>query len=99
MVQLSQRHVIYWSSAWVACGFVESIQWLAVDQLFVPVLLQVFDYLRSLPPDHTLAQLCDVFTYTAMVSLCVDQQELSRAFELVGEMKQRGVERNVHTYT
>jgi pentatricopeptide repeat domain-containing protein 1 len=40
-----------------------------------------------------------VFTYTAMVSLCVDQQELSRAFELVSEMKQRNVERNVHTYT
>ena len=46
-----------------------------------------------------MTQLCDVFTYTAMVSLCVDQQELSRAFELVGEMKQRDVERNVHTYT
>jgi pentatricopeptide repeat protein len=62
-------------------------------------LLQVFDYLRSLPLDHGLAQLCDVFTYTAMVSLCVDNQELSRALELVAEMKQRQVECNVHTFT
>ena len=61
--------------------------------------LQVFDFLRSLAPEHTLAPLCDVFTYTAMVSLCVDHQELSRAFELVAEMKQRRVECNVHTYT
>jgi pentatricopeptide repeat domain-containing protein 1 len=61
--------------------------------------LQLFDFLRALPADHQLSQLCDVFTYTAMVSLCVDQQELSRAFELVSEMKQRNVERNVHTYT
>lgn len=62
-------------------------------------VLQVFDFLRSLPPEHTLTPLCDVFTYTAMVSLCVDNQELSRAFELVSEMKQRQVECNVHTYT
>jgi pentatricopeptide repeat domain-containing protein 1 len=61
--------------------------------------VQLFDFLRALQPDHQLSQLCDVFTYTAMVSLCVDQQELSRAFELVAEMKQRNVERNVHTYT
>ncbi|WIA41856.1 hypothetical protein OEZ86_009182 [Tetradesmus obliquus] len=60
---------------------------------------ELFDFLRALPPDHQLSQLCDVFTYTAMVSLCVDQQELSRAFELVSEMRQRNVERNVHTYT
>lgn len=64
-----------------------------------PSFLQIFDFLRGLPADNQLSQLCDVFTYTAMVSLCVDQQELSRAFELVGEMKQRNVERNVHTYT
>jgi pentatricopeptide repeat domain-containing protein 1 len=63
------------------------------------LLVQVFDYLRSLPPEHALATLCDVFTYTAMVSMCVDNQELYRAFELVSEMKQRHVECNVHTYT
>jgi pentatricopeptide repeat domain-containing protein 1 len=59
----------------------------------------VFDFLHSLPPTHPLASLCDVFTYTAMVSLCVDNQELTRAFDLVAEMKQRSVECNVHTYT
>jgi pentatricopeptide repeat domain-containing protein 1 len=59
----------------------------------------VFDFLRSLPGDHGLAALCDVFTYTAMISLCVEQQELPRALELVSEMRQRNVERNVHTYT
>jgi pentatricopeptide repeat domain-containing protein 1 len=63
------------------------------------LLLQVFDFLRNLPAEHSLASLCDVFTYTAMVSMCVDQQELSRAFKLVTEMKQRHVECNVHTYT
>lgn len=59
----------------------------------------MFDFLRGLPAEHQLAQLCDVFTYTAMISLCVEQQELARALELVGEMRQRRVERNVHTYT
>eukprot|EP00775_Hariotina_reticulata_P004644 gene4644-4896_t len=60
---------------------------------------EVFDFLRSLPGENGLAALCDVFTYTAMISLCVEQQELARALELVSEMRQRKVERNVHTYT
>jgi pentatricopeptide repeat domain-containing protein 1 len=67
--------------------------------LLLLLWLQVFDFLRNLPAENALSSLCDVFTYTAMVSMCVDQQELSRAFELVSEMKQRGVECNVHTYT
>ena len=59
----------------------------------------MFDFLRGLPAEHQLSGLCDVFIYTAMISLCVDNQELSRAFEMVTEMKQRHVECNVHTYT
>jgi pentatricopeptide repeat protein len=34
-----------------------------------------------------------------MFSLCVDQQELPRALELMAEMQARRVECNVHTYT
>jgi pentatricopeptide repeat domain-containing protein 1 len=60
---------------------------------------QVFEFLRGLPTDHQLSSLCDVFTYTAMISLCVDQQELPRALELMAEMQARRVECNVHTYT
>lgn len=59
----------------------------------------MFDFVRVLPAEHALAPLCDVFTYTAMISLCVDDHELQRAMDLVAEMKKRRVECNVHTYT
>lgn len=61
--------------------------------------IELFDWLRSLPERHLLRHLCDVFTYTAMISLCIYQQNVDRAMELLDEMRQRGVERNVHTYT
>jgi pentatricopeptide repeat domain-containing protein 1 len=61
--------------------------------------IELFDWLRSLPERHLLRHLCDVFTYTAMISLCIYQQNVDRAMELLEEMRQRGVERNVHTYT
>jgi len=61
--------------------------------------IELFDWLRALPERHLLRPLCDVFTYTAMISLCIYQQNVDRAMELLDEMRQRGVERNVHTYT
>jgi pentatricopeptide repeat domain-containing protein 1 len=61
--------------------------------------IELFDWLRALPERHLLRHLCDVFTYTAMISLCIYQQNVDRAMELLEEMRQRGVERNVHTYT
>ena len=60
---------------------------------------QLFDWLRSLPGAHPLAALCDVYTWTAMVSLCMHQQDAARAQGLVGDMRARGVAPNVHTYT
>jgi len=61
--------------------------------------IELFDRLRALPDGAPLRALCDVYTYTAMISLCIYQQNVERAMELLGEMRARGVERNVHTYT
>lgn len=61
--------------------------------------IELFDSLRVLPERHLLRPLCDVYTYTAMISLCIYQQNVDRAMELLAEMRARGVERNVHTYT
>ena len=60
---------------------------------------QLFDWLRSLPGAHPLAALCDVYTWTAMVSLCMHQQDAARAQGLVEDMRARGTAPNVHTYT
>jgi pentatricopeptide repeat domain-containing protein 1 len=61
--------------------------------------IELFDWLRALPERHPLRALCDVYTYTAMISLCIYQQNVDRATDLLREMRARGVERNVHTYT
>jgi pentatricopeptide repeat protein len=59
----------------------------------------LFDWLRSLPPHNRLGILCDVYTYTACISLCMSHKGLDRALALLEDMKTRGIERNVHTYT
>lgn len=61
--------------------------------------MELFDWLRALPPDHELSCLCDVFTYTTAISLMGPTQQLRRALELVGEMRARGARCNVHTYS
>lgn len=61
--------------------------------------VELFDRLRALPERHPLKAVCDVYTYTAMISLCIYQQNVERAMDLLTEMRSRGVERNVHTYT
>ena len=38
-------------------------------------------------------------SYTTMISQCGTQQQLRRALELVAEMRSRGVQCNVHTYS
>ena len=43
--------------------------------------------------------LLDVYTYTAVISMCIYQQDVERALGLAREMRVRGIERNVHTYT
>jgi pentatricopeptide repeat domain-containing protein 1 len=60
---------------------------------------ELFDWLSGLPPDHNLSHLLDVYTYTAMVSICIYQQNVKRAMQLADEMQERNIQRNVHTYT
>eukprot|EP00798_Chlamydomonas_sp_ICE-L_P031556 gene31556-6743_t len=61
--------------------------------------VEVFDWLRKLPTNHELAHLCDLYTYTTMISQCGSHQQLRRALELVAEMRSRGIQCNVHTYS
>eukprot|EP00195_Chlamydomonas_chlamydogama_P002941 CAMPEP_0202920168 /NCGR_PEP_ID=MMETSP1392-20130828/76710_1 /ASSEMBLY_ACC=CAM_ASM_000868 /TAXON_ID=225041 /ORGANISM="Chlamydomonas chlamydogama, Strain SAG 11-48b" /LENGTH=991 /DNA_ID=CAMNT_0049613653 /DNA_START=44 /DNA_END=3019 /DNA_ORIENTATION=+ len=61
--------------------------------------VEIFDWLRSLETTHELAPLCDLYTYTTMISQCGSHQQLRRALELVAEMRSRGIQCNVHTYS
>lgn len=61
--------------------------------------VELFDWLRKSEEAAELRRLCDVFTYTAMISLCVTPKELDRALQLSEEMKLLGIERNVHTFS
>ncbi|KAL3130099.1 hypothetical protein ABBQ38_008415 [Trebouxia sp. C0009 RCD-2024] len=61
--------------------------------------ITIFDWLQSLPPENDLARLCDVFTYTTVISLCGQWQELGKALTLVADMRGRGITPNIHTYT
>jgi len=61
--------------------------------------VELFDWLRGLEDGHELGALCDVYTYTTMVSQCGSHQQLRRALELVAEMRSRGIKCNVRTFT
>lgn len=61
--------------------------------------MEIFDWLKSLSADHELYGLCDVYTFTTAISLMGPSQQLRRALELVGEMRARGLQCNVHTYS
>lgn len=61
--------------------------------------VELFDWLRNFEPGEELASLCDVYTYTTMVSLCGQQRQLRRGIQLVAEMRTRGIQCNVHTYS
>ena len=60
---------------------------------------ELFDYLRGLPEDNELLLLADLYTYTTVISQCGGHQHLRRALELVAEMRGRGIQCNVHTYS
>ena len=60
---------------------------------------ELFDWLRALPDGHELGPLCDVYTYTTLISQCGSHQQLRKALELVAEMRGRGIACNVHTYS
>ena len=40
--------------------------------------MEIFDWLRGLDDTHELAGLCDVYTYTTMISQCGSHQQLRR---------------------
>lgn len=40
-----------------------------------------------------------ICSYTTIISQCGTHQQLRRALELVGEMRARGIEANIHTYS
>ncbi len=40
--------------------------------------MEIFDWLRGLDDVHELAGLCDVYTYTTMISQCGSHQQLRR---------------------
>ncbi|EFJ50581.1 hypothetical protein VOLCADRAFT_116752, partial [Volvox carteri f. nagariensis] len=61
--------------------------------------MELFDWLRSANERSPLRALCDVYSYTATISLCIHGQDVDRALELMQEMRSRNIERNVHTYT
>ena len=60
---------------------------------------ELFDWLRGVGEGHDLYGLANTMTYTTMISQCGSQQQLRRALELVAEMRGRGVQCNVHTYS
>jgi pentatricopeptide repeat protein len=62
------------------------------------IAFEIFDWLRSLEETHELAALCDVYTYTTMISQCGSHHQLRVALELVAEMRGREIPCNVHTY-
>lgn len=39
---------------------------------------EFFDYILGLGDQHEAARLCDVFTYTAAISICNNDQQVSR---------------------
>ena len=74
---------------------------------------QLFDWLRATGEEGDDAgpssTTCDVFLYTAMIALCCntggasgrrdDRRELQTALDLSEEMTQKGIARNVHTFS
>ena len=50
---------------------------------------EIFDWLRGLSAEHELSALCDLYTYTTMISQCGSHQQLRRALELVAEMRSK----------
>eukprot|EP00798_Chlamydomonas_sp_ICE-L_P016766 gene16766-23041_t len=61
--------------------------------------VELFSYLQDLSEHHVLRPLCDVYTYTTMISLCNYTHNVDRAMQLVDEMRRQSIDRNVHTYT
>ena len=59
----------------------------------------LFDYIRSLPSDNPISNLADIYTYTTVISQCGAHQMLRKALELVSEMRCKGIQCNIHTYS
>ena len=65
-----------------------------------PRAIQLFESLQHMAAlGHPLGRLCDTYSYTGMVSVCIPLKDAARAMNLVGDMRRRGIECSVHTYT
>lgn len=83
-----------------ASSFLHGLVWRVIGSLAAHCRAsELFDWLRGLPENHELAHLCDVYTYTTIISQCGSHQQLRKALELVAEMRGHGVMCNVHTYS
>lgn len=56
--------------------------------------VEIFEWLRALDASHPLRHLCDVYTYTAMISLCIYDQVLPhhrhcRSMHRIGQPMQK----------
>mmetsp|Transcript_1698 Transcript_1698/g.3754 ORF Transcript_1698/g.3754 Transcript_1698/m.3754 type:complete len:1166 (+) Transcript_1698:259-3756(+) len=63
---------------------------------------ELFNSLRALQAagkTSELLSLLDVYSYTAMISLCSNNREVALAQELSQEMVALGIQRNVHTFS
>lgn len=89
--------------AWLANGVAFTLLHVFVQELakagMVKRSIEIFDWIRGLEESNDLYWLADVFTYTTMIAQCGSHQYLRRALELVAEMRSRGVQCNVHTYS
>lgn len=45
---------------------------------------ELFDWIRALDEGHPLQSLLDVYSYTAMISLCITEHDVDRALKVGG---------------
>ena len=51
----------------------------------------MFDWARALEGGHPLCALLDVYSYTAMISLCISEQDVDRALKVRADEGRGGV--------
>ena len=44
---------------------------------------ELFDWIRALEGGHPLQSLLDVYSYTAMISLCITEHDVDRALKVL----------------
>lgn len=59
----------------------------------------MFDWVRSLPPDHPLSQLCTAPVYATMLHLHGQWRQPGKALRLLSDAKARGLELGSDIYS